>query len=45
LRLCVFYRNASFQPKIGVDFAELIKANENHKAVFGDDIPELTLIS
>ena len=36
------YRNASFQPKIGVDFAELIKANENHKEVFGDDIPELT---
>ena len=36
------FRQASFQPKKGIDFEELIKANERCKAVFGDEIPELT---
>ena len=36
------FRQASFQPKVGIDFPELIKANENCKEVFGNEIPELT---
>ena len=36
------YRQASFRPKIGIDFKELLKANENVKDVFGGEIPDLT---
>ena len=36
------FRQASFRPQIGIDFPELIKANENYKDVFGNDIAELT---
>jgi hypothetical protein len=36
------FRQASFRPKVGIDFPELIKANENYKDVFGSEIPELT---
>ena len=36
------FRQASFRPKIGIDFPELVKANAHHQDVFGDEIPELT---
>ncbi len=36
------FRQASFRPKEGVGFPELLKANENCKETFGDEIPELT---
>jgi len=36
------FRQASFRPKIGIDFKELVKANENVKDVFGGEIPEFT---
>ena len=35
------FRQASFHPKVGIDFTELIKANENVKDVFGGEIPDL----
>lgn len=36
------FRQAAFHPKVGIDFTELIKANENVKEVFGGEIPDLT---
>jgi hypothetical protein len=35
------FRQASFRPKVGIDFTELLKANENLKNVFGGEIPDL----
>jgi hypothetical protein len=35
------FRQASFRPKIGLEFTHLIKANECFKETFGKDIPEL----
>jgi len=36
------FRAASFPPKKGVDFAELVKANEACKDTFGTEAPELS---
>lgn len=36
------FRQTAFHPKVGIDFTELIKANENVKDVFGGEIPDLT---
>lgn len=36
------FRQTSFRPKVGFDFKELVKANENVKDVFGGEIPDLT---
>ncbi|MFP4474005.1 MAG: BREX system P-loop protein BrxC [Desulfatibacillaceae bacterium] len=38
----VQFRQASFRPKVGIDFQELVKANINVQDVFGADIPDLT---
>jgi hypothetical protein len=35
------FRQASFHPKVGIDFTELLKANENVKDVIGGEIPDL----
>jgi predicted transposase YbfD/YdcC len=35
------FRQTSFRPKTGIDFTELLKANENVKDVFGGEIPDL----
>jgi hypothetical protein len=35
------FRNASFEPKGGVDFKDLLEAYEHYRSVFGKDIPEL----
>lgn len=37
-----YFRAASFRPKKGLDFAELVKANERCKETFGTEAPELT---
>ncbi len=39
------FKAASFQPKKGVDFADLVTANTNFKATFGSELRELTLSS
>ena len=39
------FRAASFRPKKGVDFAELVKANEACKDTFGTEAPELSSAS
>lgn len=36
------FKAASFQPKKGIDFEELIKANQHFKATFGSEIKELS---
>jgi Family of unknown function (DUF6079) len=36
------FKAASFQPKKGIDFEELIKANQHYKATFGSEIKELS---
>lgn len=36
------FKAASFQPKKGIDFAELIKANQHFKSTFGSEIKELS---
>jgi len=38
-----YFRAASFQPKKGVDFAEIAKAADHFKATFGVEIKELAL--
>jgi len=35
------FRQASFRPKVGIDFTHLVKATEVFKEVFGRDIPEI----
>jgi hypothetical protein len=35
------FRQASFRPKVGLEFIHLIKAGENFKAAFGKEIPVL----
>lgn len=35
------FKQASFRPKIGVEFPQLVDASENFKQAFGKDIPEL----
>lgn len=39
------FKAASFQPKKGVDFADLVAANANFKATFGSEFKELSLAS
>ena len=38
-----YFRAASFQPKKGVDFAEIAKAAEHFKSTFGAAVKELAL--
>ena len=39
------FKAASFQPKKGVDFADLVTANANFKSTFGSEFKELSLAS
>jgi hypothetical protein len=35
------FRQASFRPKVGIDFEQVVKAYEHYQDVFGRDVPEL----
>lgn len=35
------FRAASFRPKVGIDFEQVVHASEHYREVFGLDIPEL----
>ena len=39
------FKAASFQPKKGVEFADLVTANSNFKSTFGSELKELSLAS
>lgn len=39
------FKAASFQPKKGVEFADLVTANSNFKTTFGSELKELSLAS
>lgn len=35
------FRSATFRPKVAIDFAKLVEANECFKAVFGHELPDI----
>lgn len=35
------FRQASFRPKMGIDFTKLVDADQHHKYVFGSEMPDL----
>jgi len=36
-----FFRQASFQPKVGIEFEQIVEAAQAYKAVFGKEVTEL----